>query len=298
MYSRAYHLNFYHMKHFIFFCLLALATIHVQAQCTISGPATIIPGQSASYSIPALAQCSECYDWDVVSGSISISGSDQHNSVIINSIACGIAQIRVTWFDEDGCHQCTFNIGCPPPCSIPQDGIVFANLLGDGNLKFYTLPSLATGGPNGYTYEWTFTHNDNTTSWSYDREPYIPVSCNNPIKYAYVKVSSDTCPNSKEITKHWTPGICGTGGLTAAATGNAAARAITVSPNPASSLVNFTGKNLSQCTVSVYDHMGNIVIQKAGITRSLDIAKLKTGTYVYLINGPDGFTQKGQLIKQ
>jgi hypothetical protein len=284
------------MKHFIFCCLLTVATIHLQAQCTISGPAAITVGQSASYSIPALAQCSECYDWDVVSGNVSISGSDQNNSVTVNANGAGSFQLRITWFDEDGCHQCTWNGSAIIPCDVTQDGIVFANLLGDGNLKFYTLPSLATGGPNSFTYEWTFTYADNTTSWSYDREPYIPVPCDNPVKYAHVKVSSSVC--SKEIDKHWTPGICGTGGLTAAKTGTNDARAIAVSPNPASSVVNFTGKNLSQCTVSVFDRMGNIVVQKASLTRSLDIAKLKSGVYIYLINGPDGYIQKGQFIKQ
>lgn len=156
--------------------------------------------------------------------------------------------------------------------------------------------SLATGGPNSFTYEWTFTYADNSTSWSYDREPYIPVSCDNLIKFAYMKVSSATC--FKEITHHWTPGICGTGGLTAARIGNSTARAISVSPNPSSSVINFTGKNLSQYTVSVYDRMGNMVIQKVSLSRSVDISKLKTGVYVYLINGPDGYTQKGQFIKQ
>lgn len=285
------------MKHFIFYCLLALTAIRLQAQCTISGPSTITLGQSASYSMPALAQCSECYDWDVVSGSVSISGSDQNNSVTINATAPGSFQLRVTWFDEDGCHQCTVNGSVPvPPCDVTQDGIYFVNLLGDVNLKFYTMPNLATGGPNSFTYEWTFTHVDNSTSWSYDREPYIPVPCDNRIEYAYVKVSSATC--FKEFTKHWSAGICGTADLAAAGTGNSTARAITVSPIPASSVVNFSGKNLSQCTVSVYDRMGNLVIQKSSLNRSLDIAKLKNGVYVYVINGPDRYIQKGQIIKQ
>ena len=124
-------------------------------------------------------------------------------------------------------------------CSISQDGIYFVNALGDVNLKFYTMPNLVTGGPNSYTYEWTFTHADGSISWSYDREPYIPVYCSNPIVYAYVKVSSSTTCY-KEITKHYPGGICGTEGSfgRSAQTTNT----IGVSPNPTTSIVNFSGK--------------------------------------------------------
>jgi hypothetical protein len=294
MYNRVNHLNFYRMKNLIFSCLFMLAGIGLQAQCTISGPSTITIGQSASYSIPALAQCNECYDWDVVSGSVSISGSDQNSSVTINANGLGSFQLRVTWFDEDGCHQCTVNGSVP--CDVTQDGIFFVNLMGDVNLKFYTMPNLATGGPNSFSYEWTFTYADNSTSGSGDREPYIPVPCDNPIKFAFVRVSSASC--FKDIDKQWLPGICGTGGFAASSTANSTARTITVSPNPASSVVNFTGNNLSQCTVSVYDNLGRTIIQNTRLTRSLDITTFKTGVYVYVINGPDGYTQKGQIIKK
>ncbi len=93
---------------------------------------------------------------------------------------------------------------------INQNGIFWVNALGDVNLKFYTVPTLAAGGPNGYSYEWTFTFADASTTWSYDREPYIPVPCDNKIVHAYVKISSDSC--YKEIDKSWNFGICGTAG--------------------------------------------------------------------------------------
>jgi hypothetical protein len=104
-------------------------------------------------------------------------------------------------------------------CDVTQDGIFFVNIQGDVNLKFYTSPSEASGGPNSFTYEWTFTYADNSTSQSFDREPYIPVPCDNPIVFAYVKVSSATC--FKEITKNYHAiGVCGGGGLTYAQTGS------------------------------------------------------------------------------
>jgi hypothetical protein len=105
-------------------------------------------------------------------------------------------------------------------CDVTQNGpIAYVNALGDVNLKFYTNPTEASGGPNSFSYEWIFTYDDNSTSWSYNREPYIPVPCNNTIKHVYVKVSSASC--FKEFNRSYNPGICGTEGLAAVQTGTA-----------------------------------------------------------------------------
>lgn len=271
------------------FTFLLLPKLH--SQC-ITGPSTLAYGESGNYSIPALGQCNACYDWDIISGTASITGGDTLRNITIQATAVGTFVIKVTYFDEDGCHDCYDTVVVPtPPCDINQSGIYFVNLLGDVNLKFYTMPQ---GIPDNFSYEWTFTYNDLSTSWSYDKEPYIPVPCDNTIKHAYVKITSAVC--IKEINKNWNPGICGTEGMSGRSAQSGTA--ITVSPNPTTGIVNFSGKGLEQYTVDIFDHTGKPVIQKAAITKSINISKQKSDVYIYIITGPGGFSQKGKIVKQ
>ena len=281
------------MKRVLLTFTLFLCIGYIQAQCVISGPDSLEVGSTGVYTIPSsLGQCSECYDWDIVSGNVSIVGTDQNNSVTIQVNGTGSFQLSVTYFDETGCHTC--NITKSSYCDVTQSGIYFVNLLGDQNLKFYTMPTLASGGPNSFSYYWTFTYADGSTSWSYDREPYIPVYCDNPIKFAEVVVSSAYC--DKDITHQWLPGICGTGGLSPAAA--PATSSIEVVPNPTTSVVHFKGANLQKYKVSVFDKAGTIIIRDAILTGTLNLEKQKPDVYIYVIKDAKGLIiKRGKIIK-
>ncbi len=103
----------------LLFLTLVFSINYVFAQLSgkcISGSTNINVGQTYNYSVSSsLGQCSNCYDWDVGSG-LSISGTDQGNSVAIEALQPGSHQITVTYFNENGCNTCTINVNgidCP-----------------------------------------------------------------------------------------------------------------------------------------------------------------------------------------
>ncbi|PHS08111.1 MAG: hypothetical protein COA88_07395 [Kordia sp.] len=112
------------MKKTILFLFLITFSFGIKAQCNISGPLTVMLGTSATFSIPNLAQCTECYDWDTLSSNISITSSDMNNTVIISANSLGQAHLQVTYFDEEGCHTCDilFDVinGDPAGCCEPE----------------------------------------------------------------------------------------------------------------------------------------------------------------------------------
>ncbi len=91
------------------------------AQCNtgcITGNLTIIVGQTTTFSSP-IAQCTSCYDWDINAndlssdnqtvGTIRIVGTDMGQTVQIQGVSLGSFSLKLTYFDETGCHVCCFN---------------------------------------------------------------------------------------------------------------------------------------------------------------------------------------------
>lgn len=91
------------MKNITLFFTLFMWSILCLAQ-SITGPSTLASGSSATYSIPSVAQCSSCYDWDIVSGDASFLTSDQSNSVTIKANSSNPFTVRVIYMSEDGCQ--------------------------------------------------------------------------------------------------------------------------------------------------------------------------------------------------
>ena len=111
------------MKKTILFLILITFSYGVKAQCNISGPSTVALGTTGTFSIPTLAQCSQCYDWDILSNNISQVSTDMNNTFTISANSLGQASLRVTYFDEIGCHTCdiTFEVvPVPPACCEPE----------------------------------------------------------------------------------------------------------------------------------------------------------------------------------
>ncbi|KAF2082450.1 T9SS type A sorting domain-containing protein [Flavobacterium sharifuzzamanii] len=72
---------------------------------------------------------------------------------------------------------------------------------------------------------------------------------------------------------------------------------IVVSPNPTTSVVNFTGKNLEKYVFSLFDSEGRVLIKDAKITSEINVGKFIKGIYVYVITDQNGFRQEGKIIK-
>lgn len=109
---------------FLLFTISALVNAQnrgIDKPCQITATSSIILGQPATFEFPDLAQCNNCYDWDVVAGSATIDTPLQDQmrfvSVIPNSLAFTLS---MTYFDEEGCHTCTKQFSVDPPaCFTP-----------------------------------------------------------------------------------------------------------------------------------------------------------------------------------
>jgi hypothetical protein len=107
------------MKKIFFAVSLLLVSVFAMAQCTITGPSGPYQvGQSYTFSVSQTAQCADCYDWDV-SGPVSITSSDQNQSVTIQVTGNGSFSLCVNYIDEEGCHSCCFNGTAGIACCIP-----------------------------------------------------------------------------------------------------------------------------------------------------------------------------------
>lgn len=73
---------------------------------------------------------------------------------------------------------------------------------------------------------------------------------------------------------------------------------ISVYPNPAKSVVQFSGSNLDKCSITIYDLLGNMIIKQTGLQSEINIERLAEGVYVYTINGVGNYVQTGKIVKQ
>lgn len=72
---------------------------------------------------------------------------------------------------------------------------------------------------------------------------------------------------------------------------------IIVSPNPASSVLRFDGLDLEKYKISIYDITGKELFKESKIDNEINISKLKSGVYLYIITDDLGFSQEGKIIK-
>lgn len=100
----------------IYLIFFLFSFIQSNSQCRISGSNSLTVGQIYTFSISSsLAQCSQCHDWDInnsnnsTSGNLQINGSDMNNTVSITALSPGPFNINVTFFNETGCHTCSFS---------------------------------------------------------------------------------------------------------------------------------------------------------------------------------------------
>lgn len=69
-------------------------------------------------------------------------------------------------------------------------------------------------------------------------------------------------------------------------------------PNKTSSVLNFSGENLEENSIEVYDLQGNVVIGKQTLTSSINLEAQKPGVYIYVITDGKDFRQEGKIIKE
>ena len=245
----------------------------------------------SSFTVPAGSGTGWTYVW-VVSPSLTILSGQGTTTAVIKGVSGTSGQVCITRYKNgvNACADCkTVTVGTTT-CDINQNGTYQLNVTGSENVKFYTMPSIQSGGVNSFSYLWTFTYQDGTTSTSNVREPYIPIYCSNPVIQTTVLITSTIC--SKTITKVWSPGVCGTSGQLRISNN------IKVSPNPTNSIINFDGIDLSIYNISIFDRNGIEIIKNSKINQPLSLDKFEKGIYLYIITNDLGYKQDGKIIKE
>lgn len=294
----------------------------------IVGPDNLALNQTGIYSVSsALAQCTQCHDWDIdglnvdVSSNAQITTDDRLNTVSIKRIGTGSITIKVTYFtEEEGCKEC---IKVLPACCGGNGSVTCDAWVVD---KFWY----------GYT---------NYTLPTHDVMAHIEVNYTNPFpNNASVLVQYDPSYPSGfchgncspvNATPNFTGSIqyqislpIGSYGMsigfcvplivtyTDLVTGQKCIKilnpcftkedggiprknnTVNISPNPAKSILNIEGENLENLNISFYDTFGNEVIKNSKVEKTLNIDNLKPGIYLYKIKDKDNIIQDGKIIKE
>ncbi len=271
-------------------------------QCTISGPGSLGINETGVYSIPSnLGQCSNCYDWEIVSGNGTIIGSNTNNTVSIRKNDTGNLTIRATYFSGGNCVDCTLTINNTPcggnyDITISEEYLVGLNsnrvvIYATGNLPPFNSSAV---------YDWTVTYDSGppvpfvsdyanvtvqigfdqsitaaTVSGSYQGCVFTDnIDFDPPIEYPFFNLDSDAPQNTF------------------------ATQSIEVYPNPTTGELNVIGLPLEGHTISILDLQGKEIISNAPLDQNLNISDQARGIYQYLINNANGIVKSGKILKE
>ncbi len=283
------------MKKFLFLFLMISSFAFAQKgpskpDCVISGDLTIEVGSQYTYSIPGnLAQCTNCHDWDIASFTEVVEqvGDDRQNQFTIEALSTGTFTLRVTYFDEQGCHTCQITVNVIPaqvPCfepilagklyclQNPPTGTVrldytIMDLSNVDNITWIFNSSINPGNYNGFG----FYGNNQTSIQSFNKASgfsedfYFTSGCptNRKICFDYIVEFEDetTCE-----VGYYEGTVCGF------LTDDSPAPIINVSPNPATSEVTVEFSNFQNADVQLelYDIQGALILQQTVSAANLD----------------------------
>ena len=276
----------------IFLLVLSISFGQQASGCGSLNWPSIVTSTGSIFNVPAGTGAGWIYFWVVTpSANLQIVSGQGTPNAIIKGTAGTSGQVYVTKY-KDGILACADmkNITIVTDCDIKQKGIFQLNVLGNENVKFYTMPSILSGGLNNFNYLWTFVHQDGTITTSTDREPYIPIDCSNPVVDSNVIITSIIC--TRTIIKDWATGVCGTLGF------ERTENVIEVFPNPTTSKVQFVGTNLSKLKISIFDITGAEVLKNSKLDQEISLDNLNNGLLFYVITDENGFKQEGKIIKK
>lgn len=299
-------------------------------QCIV-GPTTITVGQTVTFTSGNTAQCTSCYDWDIngiatsfdnqTAGTVKIVNSDMNQSVSIQGVSAGTFSLQLTFFDETGCHSCNINgtvVSAPANCCAPSISGWF-ECRGSGSGHEGGSLTISNSG-SGCTVDWSaisqitidlsgaiFSGSDYGLSSITLNAPFTggtivkPIYGDSPLcaygnnfgAFVTFYYNNGCAPVQK--SGYWynynTP-------VPINGTDQKINNLISVSPNPATSVLKFEGKDLSKYRVSFFDTNGNEVLKQSRLQESLNISGQKNGVYIYIITDESGYRQQGKIIKK
>lgn len=286
----------------------------------IVGPDNLALNQTGIYSVSsALAQCTQCHDWDIdnlnvnVSGNAQITTDDRLNSVSIKRVGTGSITISITYFTETGCHSCSKTLASIGGGQVSCDATIISNHSSPYSNVLHPELNVYIDVYVGYQNPFP---NNASVSIQYNPQPSgfchvncvpiivapffqsamsyqfsIPVGSDGlnlgfyvPITVLYTDlVTGQTC--SKILNPYFKPQTH-------------PYRMINISPNPAKSTINIESENLENLNISFYDTFGSVVIKNNKLEKTISIENLKPGIYLYKIKEKDNVIQEGKIIKE
>lgn len=319
-------------KKFITFLIIGFSIIGFAQRnpdC-ITGNLTITLGQTVTFTSTPTAQCTGCYDWDInnnvtssdnqIVGSIKIVGSDIGKTVQIQGMAVGPFSLQLTYFDETGCHICSFdgNVISNSVTPLPNencfgfDPVQPVDINGDGTLNYgyigfpYGTPISSVG----LTFTWYFKFLDGTLLTFYEQNPTFRELCpTNPVMSFALIVSNgvQTKQYRSVVSGYWIPSISGPNTPTCFLHPNCLDGSsfktsnnnkIIISPNPTSSIIKFEGDNLNNYRIDIFDNKGREIVRDTKIDENINLEKQGKGIYIYIITDENGYKQEGKIIKE
>lgn len=290
------------------FCLMSG---YLSAQCTnITGPDFLSSGQSGTFTISNSAQCSSCYDWDIVSGNATITSSDQNQSVTIQSNTSSSFKVKVTYFTESGCVvSCIKECNPATSCTQPELNSYFVC---DGWEQYGGHGAVYIAFPNGNTstvqsIDWVLTNaefvsgsltgqSSGTTYGSGSPGNIANYNCNNIGVQATVHYNNGCSPIT--ITETIVPSPGTGGGLKSSS--------VAIYPNPSKSQIEInmsSVENIKDVQVKIIDiSTGKVVYTKLldGKSKILNVSDLDKYSMleVLFMKKQKVLFQKRVLVKQ
>ncbi|AWI26784.1 T9SS type A sorting domain-containing protein [Flavobacterium pallidum] len=323
------------MKKITFAALCFFSMIGYSQSC-INGLSTVNVGTTVTYTTSAVAQCAECYDWDIngnplssdntTVGNVRITGSDTANTVSIQVLAAGPFTVNLTYFNENGCNECTFSgTGVNPGTMLPKFTCFgYDPVVGvgpdpfSGTFNQFFINGSGLNAP-GLTYQWFWRYSNGSLSSEYGFAPQFWEKCDgnaqgpaNRIVAFGVIISNGTtsakyysCPNCTNAIS-----IPGFGPAQARTcflhevcappiTMRNATQAIKLVSNPVRSTVKFEGDNLQDYQITFFDTNGKQMEGSKELSSSVAIDKFPKGIYIYKILDAAGtLILDGKIVKE
>lgn len=307
---------------FFFMLFLAFLITNVYSQnlalpsCSITGPNQISLDQTATFSVASnIAQCTNCFDWDVSNANAIIVGSDINNSVAIKRVNNGEFCITNTYFGESGCNSCTKCFAAIPvnECGIIDVGTPWdLNALGDQRILITSTYELQSGwniDVESSSFWITFSNNPsfeqympgviNTASGTRFQTNLFNAYCNNPVIKARVVIvaynsAGQTCTVEKTHNNMY---ACGSPG------GDDWPPSFTIVPNPIEEnfSIKIDNKNLRNLEIQIFDKQQKLV--KSFTTNELNkelfnVNDIESGVYYIRISSENQILYQEKLIKK
>ncbi|EDP95929.1 T9SS type A sorting domain-containing protein [Kordia algicida OT-1] len=281
-------------------------------------------GNGVAFSVPEGSGEGWTYKWivtspnlDIVSGqgtpTAYIKGNMGHDSGTVYVVKCKD-------FESACSDMKTVTIETnwePTPTPIPlltcigYESVVPEDITLEGKLNVCTASSLTNLADTtlNLTFTWSIKFDDGTLLVLNGLNPVFREKClENPVRSIGLEISNGIL--SKKfyagvlIGIHHIPGFGILDLLTSCVTGESCDdsngllfRNIQIFPNPTTSTIRFSGDNLDDYSIVIFDSNGEKIMEKPTISKEINLKNQQKGLYFYVVRDREGNEKTGKIIR-